>query len=119
MALDLDLRAEIVGAATIREADGLAMSSRNAYLTAEERRIAPVLHATLRDVAAALRAGTPAEAALASGEARIGAAGFALDYLALRAADTLEPLTRLDAAPARLLVAARIGSVRLIDNIAV
>ncbi len=117
VARDLDLRTTIIGAATVREADGLAMSSRNVFLTPAERSIAPLVHDTLQAVAAALRGGTDATDALAAGEARLAASGFALDYLALRDAGTLGPLQ--PAQPARLLVAARLGSVRLIDNIAV
>jgi pantoate--beta-alanine ligase len=117
IARDLDLGTRIIGAATIREPDGLAMSSRNIYLTPDDRRTAPVLHTMLQEVAASLRAGTPAPEALQAGEARLAASGFALDYLALRDSDTLGSVRA--GQPARLLVAARLGSVRLIDNIAV
>ena len=117
VARDLDLRTAIVGATTVREADGLAMSSRNVFLTPAERQVAPVVHDTLQAVAAALRGGTAAKDALAAGEARLAASGLALDYLALRDAETLGPAEAGRAA--RLLVAARLGSVRLIDNIAV
>ncbi|MCZ0735398.1 pantoate--beta-alanine ligase [Phreatobacter sp. AB_2022a] len=119
MAVDLDLAVDVRGAPTIREADGLAMSSRNVYLTAADRAKAPHLHAAMQTAAAAIRRGGLAaiETALAAGRATIAANGFALDYLECRAADDLgaaRPDTAL-----RLLVAARIGQVRLIDNIAV
>jgi len=118
MARDLDLTAEIVGAPTVREADGLALSSRNRYLSQEERALAPTLYRTLQDCAARLRAGEDAATVMAAGEAALATAGFAVDYLALRDAETLAPVSGL-AAPARLLVAARLGATRLIDNIAV
>ena len=106
MVADLRLPTEIVGMPTIREADGLAMSSRNAYLSAEERATAVGLSATLRDVAAAIRAGTdPAEATGAGVEA-LRAIGFRPDYLALRNADTLAEPSGADGEPLRLLAAA-------------
>jgi pantoate--beta-alanine ligase len=117
VARDLDLRTDVIGATTIREADGLAMSSRNVFLAPTERQVASVLHVTLQEVAAAIRAGKSEAEALGAGEARLAANGFALDYLALRDASTLGPVQ--DGRAARLLVAARLGSVRLIDNIAV
>jgi pantoate--beta-alanine ligase len=117
VARDLDLRTAIIGAATVREADGLAMSSRNVFLTPDERRVAPIVHEVLQQAAAALRAGSLEKEALGAGEARLAASGLALDYLALRDAETLGPAAAGRAA--RLLVAARLGSVRLIDNIAV
>lgn len=116
---DLDIPVEIVGVPTVREADGLARSSRNAYLTPEERAAAPNLHRTLQDTAAAIRAGSAVDAALEAGKRALLAAGFAaVDYLELRAAEGLAPLAALDR-PARLLVAARLGKTRLIDNIPV
>lgn len=119
MAIDLDLAVDVRGAPTVREADGLAMSSRNVYLTAEDRAKAPSLHAAMQTAAAAIRRGGLAaiDTALAAGRAAIAANGFALDYLECRAADDLGA-PRPDT-PLRLLVAARIGQVRLIDNIAV
>ncbi len=119
MALDLDLQTRIVGFPTVREPDGLARSSRNVYLTAEERSRAPVLHRTLQDCAARMRKGQRLEGVLRTGYETISAAGFALDYLTLRDAATLLPVEGFGGAPQRLLVAAKIGSVRLIDNIAV
>ncbi|SBW12349.1 pantothenate synthetase [uncultured Alphaproteobacteria bacterium] len=116
---DLDIPVEIVGVPTVREADGLARSSRNAYLTPEERAAAPNLHRTLQDTAAAIRTGSAVDAALEAGKRALLAAGFAaVDYLELRAAEGLAPLAALDR-PARLLVAARLGKTRLIDNIPV
>ena len=116
---DLDIPVEIAGVATVREADGLALSSRNAYLSPEERRVAPLLYRVLRDAAAELKRDPAGVAAvLECGTARLSDAGFAVDYLELRDAADLTPLTRL-AGPARLLVAARLGNTRLIDNIAV
>lgn len=122
MARDLGLPVEIVGAPTVREPDGLAMSSRNAYLSPEERDVAPVLHDVLMQTAAALRGGVTPDQALDDGRRAILAAGFrALDYLDLRDAQTLEPVLDRPASgrPLRLLVAAWLGRTRLIDNCAV
>jgi len=117
---DLDIPVRIEGMPTVREPDGLAMSSRNAYLSAEQRRIAPVLAATLGEMARRLAAGGDAVAAtLADGQARLRAAGFtAIDYVALCDAETLAPVGRVER-PARLLAAVRLGGTRLIDNVAV
>jgi len=116
---DLDIPVAIRGVPTLREADGLAMSSRNAYLSAQERATAPVLHRTLASAAVRLQGGAEAEPVLKDGVAAILAAGFgSVDYLELRAAEDLAPLARLDR-PARLIVAARLGKARLIDNIPV
>jgi pantoate--beta-alanine ligase len=119
MARDLDIPVEVVGVATVREPDGLAMSSRNAYLSASERPVAPTLYRALKECAARLRAGEPVETALAQGRAQIQCAGFAVDYFEARHAETLAPVAALTDGPVRLLVAARLGSTRLIDNIAV
>jgi pantoate--beta-alanine ligase len=119
MAADLDIPVRVIGCPTIREADGLAMSSRNVYLSPQDRAKAPVLHATMQEVAAALRAGATARVALARGAKAITAAGFALDYLEARHARTLAPVKSLKDGPIRLLVAAKIGATRLIDNIGV
>jgi pantoate--beta-alanine ligase len=119
MVRDLDLPVEIVGVPTQRDADGLALSSRNAYLSAEERVAARTLPRALVEAAQAIRGGTRVESALAEGRALLSGAGFgAIDYLALCDPVTLQPLDSLDR-PARLLVAARLGTTRLIDNIAV
>ncbi len=118
LAQDLDIPVRIAGVPTLRTADGLALSSRNTYLSPDERRTAPLLHRVLSDSAAALAAQPDAVAAiLARGVAALNDAGFAVDYLELRDAATLAPLPLLDR-PARLLVAARLGRTRLIDNIA-
>ena len=124
MARDLDLvlpRAEaIIGVPTVREADGLAMSSRNAYLTPQQRAEAAVLPAAMRRAIAAVTGGTPFAAALAALESALLGGGFSsVDYAAICDAGTLAPLTAPGSAPARLLVAARIGKARLIDNMAV
>ncbi|MBN9018884.1 MAG: pantoate--beta-alanine ligase [Rhizobiales bacterium] len=118
MVADLRLPTEIVGVPTMREADGLALSSRNAYLSAEERATAVRLNATLRQVAAAIRAGEAPDAAIAAGIDSLKDAGFRPDYLALRSAETLAEVADLKAEPLRLLAAAWLGRTRLIDNIA-
>ena len=119
MVRDLDMAIEIIGVPTQRDADGLALSSRNAYLSAEERIAARALPRVLGETAQAIREGGDVATALAAATAKLASAGFdAIDYVALREADTLAPLDRLDR-PARLLAAARIGKTRLIDNLAV
>ena len=116
---DLDIPTEIVGCATVREEDGLALSSRNVRLSETARNTAPRLYAILQDVADELGRGATAEAAIYTAKARIELAGFSeVEYLELRAEDGLTPMTVLDR-PARLLVAAWLDGVRLIDNIAV
>ncbi|MDU0959685.1 MAG: pantoate--beta-alanine ligase [Bradyrhizobium sp.] len=119
MARDLDLGVRVVGSRTVRERDGLAMSSRNVYLSADERRVAPTLHRALKELASRLRAGGDMQDALRDGAATITQAGFDLDYLEMRHAETLAPVTQDESGPKRILVAARIGTTRLIDNIAV
>lgn len=118
MAKDLDLPVKIVGLPTVREKDGLALSSRNAYLSADERRAAPALYRVLKDSARRIARGETIEDVLADGRATIASAGFAVDYLEAREAKTLAPLQGGKKGPARLLVAAKIGRTRLIDNIA-
>ena len=119
MVRDLDMAIEIIGVPTQRDADGLALSSRNAYLSAEERIAARALPRVLGETAQAIREGGDVATALAAAAAKLASAGFdAVDYVELREADTLAPLDRLDR-PARLLAAARIGKTRLIDNIVV
>jgi pantoate--beta-alanine ligase len=119
MVRDLDIPVQVVGVPTVREKDGLAMSSRNWYLTPEERAVAPLLHQTLQDTAAAVAAGEACADAIARGRATLDKAGFArIDYLAICDAETLAPLDIVDR-PARALVAAVLGSTRLIDNIPV
>jgi pantoate--beta-alanine ligase len=119
LARDFDLRMRVVGVPTVRERDGLALSSRNAYLTETERAIAPVLFRTLKDCATRIVAGSSVAAVLADGRKAIAAAGFALDYLEARNAETLAPLGERRGEPIRLLLAARLGRARLIDNIGV
>jgi pantoate--beta-alanine ligase len=116
MARDLDMRVKVIGVATVREKDGLALSSRNVYLSDDERRAAPVLHRTMKDVAAKLRAGAELEPTVANGRAAIEAAGFAIDYFEARHAETLAQVASIKDGPVRLLVAAKIGRTRLIDN---
>jgi pantoate--beta-alanine ligase len=116
---DLRLPVEIVGHPVEREPDGLALSSRNAYLSPEERATAPQIHAALTEVAASIRAGSDAEAALIAARRRLAAAGFVVDYVELRRADDLAPVEATPEGPLRLLAAARLGRTRLIDNIAV
>jgi pantoate--beta-alanine ligase len=116
---DLDFGIEVVGVATQREDDGLALSSRNIYLSQEARAVARGLPRALGEAARTIQAGGDIPAALDNARARIIAAGFdSVDYVELRDPLTLEPMTVLDR-DARLLVAARIGGTRLIDNLAV
>ena len=119
LALDLDLGVKVIGSRTVRERDGLAMSSRNVYLSPDERRIAPVLYKAMKESSARLRAGGDVETALTAGRAMIENAGVVLDYLEVRHAETLEPIAALKDGPMRMLVAAKLGTTRLIDNIAV
>jgi pantoate--beta-alanine ligase len=119
LAADLDLPVKIVGAPILREADGLAMSSRNAYLSPQERAAAPTLYRVLKHCAAAIARGDRIARVLDDGGAEIEQAGFQLDYLEARNATTLGKVESTDDGPLRLLVAARIGRTRLIDNVAV
>ena len=118
MATDLHIPTRIVPGPTLREPNGLALSSRNRYLTAEEKERAALIHAVLRDCAAGIRAGLDIRRALEEGRGRLSSAGFDLDYLEARDAESLEEAGN-ESGPLRLLVAARLGSTRLIDNIAV
>lgn len=120
MARDLDFALEILGVPIVRDADGLALSSRNAYLTADERAAALALPNALGQAAAKIRAGDDVAQTLATATADILAAGFArVDYVALADAVTLEELHMFNGSPARLLAAAKIGKTRLIDNLAI
>jgi len=119
MARDLDIPIHIEAVPTMREADGLALSSRNRFLNIAERTTAPMLYQIIKDVARKIAADAPITQVLAEGEARLTAAGFAPDYLALVAAETLEPLAQTTTTPMRLLAAARLGSVRLLDNMGI
>ncbi|MBC2779085.1 pantoate--beta-alanine ligase [Parasphingopyxis marina] len=119
MACDLDFSLDIVGVPTVREADGLALSSRNAYLSDDQRQRAAALPKALSEAADTIIAGGDVGVTLDTAIAKLEAAGFTpVDYVELRDADSLVPVTRLER-PARLLAAARIGRTRLIDNIAV
>ena len=119
MVRDLDFAVEIVGVPTRRDHDGLALSSRNAYLSTGERAAARALPEALNEAGAAIAAGASIPETLARARARLAQAGFEpIDYVELRDSDSLEPVTTL-AGPARLLAAARIGCTRLIDNLAV
>ena len=119
MARDLDLSVKVIGSRTVRERDGLAMSSRNVYLSPDQRRVAPELHRAMKESAKRLRAGDDAEATMNAGATSIKAAGFDLDYFELRDTETLAKVTAIKDGPLRILVAARLGTTRLIDNIAV
>lgn len=122
MARDLDLTAPhvdaILGVPTVREADGLALSSRNRYLSPADRAAAAALPRAMREAVTAIEAGRPAKPALADLRAALLAAGFtSVDYAELADAVSLRPVAQLGSDPARLLVAARIGGTRLIDNL--
>lgn len=124
MARDLDLTAPhaeaIIGVPTVREADGLAMSSRNRYLSPDHRAAAATLPRAMREAIARIEAGEDAAPALAALTGELRAAGFdSVDYAGLADAASLEPMAARGPRPARLLVAARIGGTRLIDNMAV
>ena len=119
LARDFDLPLKVIGAPIVREPDGLALSSRNAYLSLAERAVAPVLARTLKDCAGRIAANEPIDRVLAAGRKAIMAAGFRLDYLEARNAETLAPLGARAGEPVRLLVAATIGKTRLIDNVGV
>jgi pantoate--beta-alanine ligase len=119
MAGDLDLGVKVIGSQTVRERDGLAMSSRNVYLSADERKAAPVLYRVMKESAGLLRARESAESVMAGGAKLIADAGFVLDYFEVRHAETLAPIASIKDGPMRILVAAKIGKTRLIDNIAV
>ena len=116
---DLDIPCRIEAVPTVRAADGLALSSRNAYLSADERRVAPKIFEVLSWMAAALGEGTASADSIAQGTAALRDAGFArIDYLAVCDAGTLEPLARVDR-PAKVLAAVWLGETRLIDNVPV
>jgi pantoate--beta-alanine ligase len=119
LARDLDIPTQILSAPTLREADGLAMSSRNAYLSAQERAMAATLYRELEGSARRIREGESIGQVMREARAAIAEAGFSVDYLEARHAETLAPIAQLGDGPARLLVAARLGATRLIDNIAV
>lgn len=118
---DLDLPVEVIAGETVREADGLAMSSRNAYLSPEHRQIAPRLYALLMETAGAISRGSAMHQSLVRLERALFKAGFEdIDYVAVRAADDFQAIASpIITRPARLLAAVRLGGVRLIDNVAV
>jgi pantoate--beta-alanine ligase len=119
MVRDLDVPVEIIGVPTQRDADGLALSSRNAYLTDEQRLAARMLPRALGEAVRDIQAGSQIEAALSATGDKLARAGFSpVDYVELRDAETLAPVERLER-PARLLAAARLGRTRLIDNLPV
>jgi len=117
MVADLALPVRIVGVETVREADGLAMSSRNRLLDVRQRAAAPLLFACLQQVAGDLRSGMPADTALEAGRTRLEQGNLGVDYLALVDGATLLPIS--DFVAGRLIAAVRLGPVRLLDNIAV
>ncbi len=119
MARDLDLGVRVIGSRTVRERDGLAMSSRNVYLSAEERQTATKLYRAMKESAKRLKAGEDLETAMAPGREMIEGAGFVLDYFEARHAETLAPVASVRDGPVRILVAAKLGKTRLIDNIGV
>lgn len=116
---DLDMPLTIVGAPTVREADGLAMSSRNRYLSADERRMAPIVHQVIEEVARRVRAGGAIDAACDVATEKLRVSGFGtIDYVAVRDATTLKAFDPAKGA-GRVLVAVWLGKTRLIDNIAI
>jgi pantoate--beta-alanine ligase len=115
---DLNIPVEIASAPIVREPDGLALSSRNAYLSPTERKIAPLLHRTIAEVAADLAKGRGADDAAEAGRFKLEAAGFRVNYVAVRDPETLKPLHG-PVTQARVLAAAYLGKTRLIDNVAV
>ncbi len=115
---DLDMPMDIIGAPTLREVDGLAMSSRNRYLSENERKSAPKLYETLRLLSQRLLSGQEVQKTLIEGHSLLKYAGFEMEYLELCDSDSLQPLDSLQQ-PARLIAAGKLGTTRLIDNIAV
>ncbi|GIK77236.1 MAG: pantoate--beta-alanine ligase [Thermoleophilia bacterium] len=119
MATDLDYGARIAVLPTVREPDGLAMSSRNAYLTPADRRRAPALHRALRAAADVAVPGAAARDALAAARAELSGAGIEPEYLEARDAEDLSPVEAFNGRPALIALAARLGDARLIDNVVV
>ena len=119
MATDLDLPTRILGMPTVRDADGLALSSRNAYLGAEERGRAPELYAALQRAADGFASGMPSDLVLVAARRDIALAGFTIDYVEARRASDLAPLYGAREDAIRILAAARLGRTRLIDNVGV
>ena len=119
IAKDLDLPVKVIGVPTVREPDGLALSSRNVYLSSAERAVAPMLYKVLKGCASRIKSGEKIDRVLNVGRIELDLAGFGLDYLEARHALTLAPVVSLKEGPVRLLIAARLGKTRLIDNVAV
>ena len=119
IAKDFDLPVKVIGVPTVRESDGLALSSRNVYLSSAERAVAPMLYKVLKGCASRIKSGEKIDRVLNVGRIEVDLAGFGLDYLEARHALTLAPVVSLKEGPVRLLIAARLGKTRLIDNIAV
>lgn len=116
---DLGFPIDVLAGPTLREPDGLAMSSRNVYLSENERAAAPLLYAVLADMAEDLALGRDIADAVLQGRARLEHAGFKIDYLQVRDAEMLVPLDPVVEQPARVLAAVYLGKIRLIDNVAV
>ena len=119
IAKDFDLPVKVIGVPTVREPDGLALSSRNVYLSSAERAVAPMLSKVLKGCASRIKSGEKIDRVLNVGRIEVDLAGFGLDYLEARHALTLAPVVSLKEGPVRLLIAARLGKTRLIDNLAV
>jgi pantoate--beta-alanine ligase len=116
MVCDLGLPVRVEVCPTVREADGLALSSRNAYLSAEDRRRAPVIHESLQRAAALWQAGEAVDTIEAAVRSMLESRGLVVDYAAVVAAESLQPLADASA-PAIVLIAGRLGTTRLIDNL--
>ena len=119
IAKDFDLPVKVIGVPTVRDPDGLALSSRNVYLSSAERAVAPMLYKVLKGCASRIKSGEKIDRVLNVGRIEVDLAGFSLDYFEARHALTLAPVVSLKEGPVRLLIAARLGKTRLIDNIAV
>ncbi len=120
MVRDLDMPVDILAAPIVRDSDGLALSSRNAYLSAAERQIAPLLHRAIADMAQDVAEGRPMSEALEAARRRLEGAGFEVDYLEIRGAADLVPFEgEQPDRPARVFAAAWLGRTRLIDNVPV
>jgi len=119
MARDLSIPTGVIGVPTVRADDGLALSSRNQYLSDKERVIAPSLHQALQEVATDVRAGKNISRSCTAARKRLKEAGFKTDYLEVRVAETLAPVKSSSEAELRILAACWLGKTRLIDNIAV
>jgi pantoate--beta-alanine ligase len=114
---DLNIPVQIVAGPIVREEDGLALSSRNGYLSAAERKTAPILHQVLSEAAAVLANGEGCDAATSAGRFKLEGKGFRVDYVAVRDPETLAPLFGPIKGPARVMGAAYLGTTRLIDNV--